>query len=272
MIDKALPPDSLKQRRQALRNQRRSRGWQALGRFLVVGGLATGLVWVMAGSRWTIRSAEQVKISGNRLVSDKSIRSTLGVSYPLSIWEMPIDRFQEKLTINPALAGVRIERGLFPPEMRVEIIERQPVARTRQGREEGFIDADGTRIPKRYYDRATTGSRLPTLEAIGYTEQYKIRWQKLYPYLQNLPVKITAIDWRDPSNLVLNTSVEKVYLGSPDDRLGEKLDAFVQTRQLSAKIPPDRILYIDLSEPNAPTVQVKPDSLPKAEKPTLPPR
>jgi cell division protein FtsQ len=272
MIDRAVPPDSLKNRRQALRNQRRSRGWQSLARFFVVGGLATGLAWGMAGPRWTIRANEQVKVAGNHLVSDTSLRSSLKLSYPLSIWELPIEHYRQTLAANPAIATVGIERQLFPPEMRIEIRERQPVARVRSPRGEGFIDAVGNLIPKRYYDQYAATTPLPTLEAIGYSEQYRTRWQKLYPYLQTFPIKVTAIDWRSPSNLVLKTELGKVNFGDPDSRLSEKLSALVQTRQLATKIPLDQILYIDLSDPDAPTVQVKPKPTPSPAKAPPTPR
>lgn len=267
MIEKTLPSDSLKNRRQTLRDRRRSRAAGAVGRFLAVGSLAAGLAWVMVSPYWTIRSARQVEVEGESLLDERAIRDSLGLSYPLSIWEIPTDRLQAKLETDPAIKSARVERQLFPPRMRVEIRERQPVARANARDGQGFLDAEGTFIAKRYYDRPPGADRLVGPAAIGYDEQYRDSWQQLYPFLANLPVKITAIDWRDPGNLVLTTDLGKVYFGRHDDRLAEKLTALVQARQLSSKIPLDRILYLDLGEPNAPTVQVKPKPAPAKDKP-----
>ncbi|MFO0149080.1 MAG: cell division protein, partial [Microcystis sp.] len=54
MSDQIFSSLSLEQKRQNLRHQRRSKVWQALGRFLVVSGLATGLAWGMTSPYWTI--------------------------------------------------------------------------------------------------------------------------------------------------------------------------------------------------------------------------
>ncbi|MFN7254145.1 MAG: cell division protein, partial [Microcystis sp.] len=67
MSDKILSSLSLEQKRQNLRHQRRSKVWQALGRFLVVSGLATGLAWGMTSPYWTITKAGQVEIEGTEL-------------------------------------------------------------------------------------------------------------------------------------------------------------------------------------------------------------
>lgn len=272
MIEKTLPSDSLKNRRQALRDRRRSRAAGAVGRFLAVGALAAGLAGMMVSPYWTIRSARQVEVEGESLLDERALRDSLGLSYPLSIWKIPTDRLQEKLETNPAIATATIERQLFPPRMRVEIRERQPVAKANSRNGQGYLDAEGTFIAKRYYDRPMGADRLLGPAAIGYDEQYRDTWRKLYPFLANLPVKVTVIDWRDPGNLVLKTDLGKVYFGRHDDRLAEKLTALVQSRQLSSRIPLDRILYLDLSEPNAPTVQVKPKPAPAKDKPALPSR
>jgi cell division protein FtsQ len=272
MIEKVLPSGHLKNQRQALRNRRRSRVGQSLGRFLVVSGLAGGLAWGMASPYWTLTRAEQVEVKGTRLMSVESIRSFLGLSYPLSLWEVPTYQLQEKLETNPAIATARIDRQLFPPRMRVEIRERKPVASVRSLRGEGFLDEAGILIPKRYYERSSAKQQSLPLEVIGYSEQYRVPWRELYPLIRGLPVKVWVIDWRDPSNLVLKTDLGKVYLGAYNDRLLEKLTALIQSRQLSSKIPLGQILYIDLSDPDAPTIQLKPKPSPPLVKPIPNPR
>jgi cell division protein FtsQ len=150
----------------------------------------------------------------------------------------------------------------------VSIQERKPVARWRSHQQQGFLDASGTIIPKNYYGRTLPKTQLPSLEVLGYDRQYQQQWQKIYPLVDNLSIKVTAIDWRNPSNLVLKTELGQVYLGFYKDRLPQKLTALVQSRQLSSKIPLARILYIDLSNPDAPTVQLKPQPAPIVAKVT----
>jgi cell division protein FtsQ len=258
MIDKTVSSVPLQQKRQTLRHQRRSKVWQSLGRFVVVSGLAGGLAWGMTSPYWTITKAQQVQIEGTELMSQDSIRTWLKLAYPLSLWELPTHQLREKLSNIPAIASVKIERQLLPPKVIVSIQERKPVARWRSPRQQGFLDASGAMIPKNYYDQTLVKIQLPKLEVIGYNQQYQQQWQEIYPLIDNLPIKVAAIDWRNPSNLVLKTELGQVYLGVYKDRLAEKLTALVQSRQLSSKIPLARILYIDLSNPDAPTVQLKP--------------
>jgi cell division protein FtsQ len=258
MIDKAVPPFALQQERQTLRHQRRWKVWQSLGRFAVVSGLAGGLAWGMTSPHWLITKAAQVEIAGTKLIAKDSIRSWLKLTYPLSVWELPTHQLQEKLAAIPAIASVKIERQLLPPKVIVSIQERKPVARWRSHQQQGFLDASGTMIPSNYYDRTLAKTQLPSLEVIGYDQQYQQQWREIYPLIDNLSIKVAAIDWRNPSNLVLNTELGKVYLGVYKDRMPEKLTALVQSQQLSSKIPLAQILYIDLSDPDAPTVQLKP--------------
>jgi cell division protein FtsQ len=268
MSDQILSSLSLEQKRQTLRQQRRSKVWQALGRFVVVSGLAGGLAWGMTSPHWTITKAAQVEIAGTELMSKESIASWLKLTYPLSLWELPTHQLQEKLSNIPAIADVRIERQLLPPKVIVSIQERKPVARWRSPQQQGFLDAAGTIIPKNYYDQTLVKTQLPSLEVIGYKAQYQQQWQEIYPLIANLSVKVSAIDWRNPSNLVLKTELGQVHLGVYRDRLPEKLTALVQSRQLSSKIPLARILYIDLSNPDAPTVQLKSQPAPIVAKVT----
>ena len=268
MSDQILSSLSLEQKRQNLRHQRRSKVWQALGRFLVVSGLAAGLAWGMTSPYWTISKAGQVEIEGTELMSSQSIRAWLKLSYPLSLWELPTHQLREKLAAIPAIADVKIERQLLPPKVIVSIQERKPVARWRSHQQQGFLDATGTIIPQNYYGRTLPKTQLPSLEVLGYDRQYQQQWQKIYPLIDNLSIKVTAIDWRNPSNLVLKTELGQVYLGFYKDRLPEKLTALVQSRQLSSKIPLARILYIDLSNPDAPTVELKPQPAPIVAKVT----
>ncbi|MEQ8958535.1 MAG: FtsQ-type POTRA domain-containing protein, partial [Coleofasciculus sp. C2-GNP5-27] len=84
-------------RRQQLKRARRVKFFQALWRSLVVGGMASGLIWAITLPDWVIRQPEQIDIEGNQFLSTQAIRSLLPLSYPQSLWRVEPQAIAESL-------------------------------------------------------------------------------------------------------------------------------------------------------------------------------
>ena len=139
----------------------------------------------------------------------------------------------------------------------VKIQERQPVAIAYQNHQPGYIDQEGVFIAKSFYEK--TPQKLPTfsLKVFGYGPQYQQYWPEVYNLIKDFPVKVSEINWQNPSNLVLTTELGKVYLGAISPQFGRQLKQLGQLRSLSSYIPLSEIVYIDLSNLEVPTVQLK---------------
>lgn len=261
-----LSPAYLQKRRRHLRHQRRIKLTQFFWRFSLVSGIFAGVVWVSQHSDWTIRSPEQVQISGNRLLSLDSLRSSLPISYPKSLLQIQPQAITKKLNSNPAIAKASVNRTLWPPKLQIQIQERQPVAlvplaqkvANRRQVTPGLLDSQGNWIPLSSYKNATPAFKTPQLEVTGYETRYRPYWSQVYRKLSASPVKIRQLNWQDPINLILQTEIGTVHLGPYTDRLTDQLKTLDRMRKLPSQIDRDRLNYIDLTDPRSPSIRLKP--------------
>ena len=97
---------------------------------------------------------------------------------------------------------------------------------------------------------------MPSLKIVGYQEQKRSQWAELYQAVSQSPVKVTEIDWRDPSNLILKTELGIFHFGSYSSRFAEQIQAMDQLRKLPEKLNPKQVAFIDLQNPDAPSIQM----------------
>ncbi|MEQ8540148.1 MAG: FtsQ-type POTRA domain-containing protein [Coleofasciculus sp. D1-CHI-01] len=248
-------------RRQQLKRARRVKFFQALWRSLMVGGMASGLIWAITLPDWVIRQPEQIDIEGNQFLSTQAIRSLLPLSYPQSLWRVEPQAIAESLEDAAPIAEATVTRQLMPPGLIIQVQERQPVAiaqgQTQTTSEPGFLDERGVWMPQSSYRSLKANVELPTLQVRGQNEHYRPYWSQVYPVVHHSPVKILEIDWRNPANLILKTELGNVHLGSDSSQLAEQLAVLDRMRQLPTQLQPSQIAYIDLKNPDRPVIQMK---------------
>ncbi|MFP4120818.1 cell division protein FtsQ/DivIB [Coleofasciculus sp.] len=247
-------------RRQQLKRARRVKFFQALWRSLMVGGMASGLIWAITLPDWVIRQPEQIDIEGNQFLSTQAIRSLLPLSYPQSLWRVEPQAIAKSLENTAPIAEATVTRQLMPPALIIQVQERQPVAiaqgQTQTTSEPGFLDERGVWMPQSSYRSLKANVELPTLQVRGQNEQYRPYWSQVYPVVHHSPVKILEIDWRNPANLILKTELGNVHLGSDSSQLAEQLAVLDRMRQLPTQLQPSQIAYIDLKNPDRPVIQM----------------
>ncbi|PSF32251.1 cell division protein FtsQ [Aphanothece hegewaldii CCALA 016] len=253
----SVSSDSLKDQRSALVGQRRLKTGQAIWRFFFLMCLAGGVGWMMTLSTWKIEKDSQVEVKGLQLMSQKTLRSLLLLSYPQSLWRLPTHQLSQQLENKPPVARALVTRHLFPPKIVIEVKERQPIAVASSNRAWGYLDEEGVFIPQKFYNLNQKGFKTPTLKVLGYNPNYRNYWLQLYPLIHDFPLQIFAIDWQDYSNLVLVTELGNVHLGDYTTQLAKKLSILGKMRHLSEQIPKSQIVYIDVSNPDSPVVQLK---------------
>jgi len=267
----------LEGRRKRLRRRRQMRVIQSIWRTLAISGLASSLLWITIQPIWVLRDSHDIMISGNQLLSDEAIQSLLMLSYPQSLWRIEPSEIAQSLKQQPAIAQATVSRRLFPPGLIVQIKERVPVAmsinksfrildqmhqdqRNSDANHKkvtvGLLDANGVWMPLEKYTSLNPTVQLPSLKVIGWPEQYRPYWAQLYQALSQSSVKVTEIDWQDPTNLILKTELGKVLLGTPSSQISEQIRVMAQLRHLPAKLNPSQIEYIDLKNPEYPLVQM----------------
>lgn len=263
----------IRDRRQKLQRRRQLRFLQALWRSLLAMSLAGGLVWAIALSRWTIERPEQITIEGNQRLSTQALRALVPLSSPVYLLQLDPQQLQTSLELNAPLAQVSVSRRLLPPGLTITVQERDPVALTlpsskKQPQEKaalpsspstevGLLDATGIWMPKSSYINPEANFDPPKLRVIGYQVHHRLHWQKIYSGISRSTVEISLIDWQDPTNLILETQLGQVHLGSDLSQFLEQLTVLARLRRLPSQINPNQIDYIDLKNPKAPSIRLK---------------
>jgi cell division protein FtsQ len=260
-----------------LRRHRRLKLFLSLGRTLAISGFLGGLVWATTRPIWVLRESNQIIIEGNQLLSEQAIKSLLPLSYPQSLLRIEPEAIARSLESQATIADATVTRQLFPPGITVQIKERVPVAialtnlpkgssTATSKASVGLLDQNGVWIPIQSYASQTSTVKLPNLKVIGLPEQYRPYWPQVYQAVSRSPIKVFEIDCQDPTNLILKTELGIVHLGPYSPRLTEQLTVLDQMRQLTAQLKSSQIAYINLKNPEIPSVQmnqtkelVKPD-------------
>jgi len=245
---------AIARRRQRLQRRRRRKTLQALWRSLLLGGLTGALAWSATLPQWHLRQPSQIHIRGNQRLSDAAIRrlaaAHTGSSFLLG---MEVRTLSERLEAQLPIAEATVSRQLLPPRLIVTVAERDPVAvavPAQQPQAAVPIDARGRAFPASS-DRG--GGEHPELKVLGFRDRYRSQWPQLYRTLARSRVEVSALDWRQPGNLILKTALGEVHLGPyRPQRFRAQLAALARLQAL-----PERIDYIDLQVPEAPTVRVR---------------
>ena len=283
---------NLAQRRHKLRRQRQIKVIQTIWRTVAVTGMASALLWVAIQPMWVLKDSKQIVIKSGAKIepAQKDIYSLLGLSSPQSLWRIEPSLIADSLKKQPNIAQATVIRRLFPPGLIIEIQERVPVAiaqiRKKQtatsctvapsaaGKsadvkpcvqnnsaankqsELGLLDASGIWMPMAKYMSMNPQTELPQMMVIGSPAQYRPFWTQLYEAIRQSSLKVTEIDFQDPTNLILTTELGIVHLGSPSNKLPEQIQVLERMRHLRTQFNPNHMDYIDLKNPAMPLVQV----------------
>jgi cell division protein FtsQ len=224
-------------------------------------GILTGVGWVVQRrDDWTIASPAQIRIEGNKYLTDSTIRSMLAVRYPQSLMELAPQNLSERISQHGSIASSRIDRVL-PAQLLVRVEDLPPVARIMQDEvtdSQLVVDERGRQQPIANY-LSTVQKSLPKLRLRPPDRGECPGWQQLYRAVLTSPVAIGIIDCRNPQNLILQSEVGKVRLGSfsEEGRLNGQLQQLDRLRNWQQYTDPQQVEYLDLGNPNAPKLQLK---------------
>ncbi|MEM0981581.1 MAG: FtsQ-type POTRA domain-containing protein, partial [Cyanobacteria bacterium P01_H01_bin.58] len=209
------------------------------------------------------------------LLSDAAIRALLPLNYPQPLLEVKPEQLAEALQNQAPVMEVAVTRELFPPRLQVRLQERRPIALTvpthppsdstptrldTPTHTPGLLDAQGFWLPQARFVEVEPQFELPTLQVRGFQPEYQPQWQSLYPSLLASPIKVSEVDWRTPSNMILHTEIGVVHLGVyTPPTFKAQLAALDRLRSLAQTDGAPDVEYIDLSNPQNPTVKIMAD-------------
>lgn len=258
------------ERRKKLRLKRTIKFLQSVWRLLFLTGVSGGLFWTMRLPYWHITTDQQMNIVGNQLMETEDIHGLISLNYPQYLWQMNTEEIIEKLESSQPIKEARVTRQLFPTQVNIYVEERQPVAivvspKLNQATASpsrvllGFIDREGVFILEDFYPQVLNKSILPEpiLTVIGYNKEYQAYWKKIQQFIQQSSVKFFSIEWRSNTAILLTTERGNFYLGNYPTQIEEQLAVITKMPPNPEEIDMTKVEYIDLSNPDLPSVKFK---------------
>jgi len=271
----SVSTNRLKSRRNELKNQRRWRDSISVMRTLLIVSLTGGIFWFLTLPEWVIKNSQQIKIDGNNLLTDEEIRRLIPLQYPESLLQLSINTLRQDLQKKLPLTNVTVTRQLIPPSLTITVLEKQPVAiafamkvseKTKKAelQQIGYVDEDGVFVSNEFYTNLKNKPELkPELKIFGIPQSYIAYWRDFYSLVTQSTVKITEVDWQNPSNIILKSELGRVYIGTYTSKFPEQLMMLEKMKNITSKVPKERIIYIDLTDPEMPSIKEK--KAPKGE-------
>ncbi|HEX3969439.1 MAG TPA: FtsQ-type POTRA domain-containing protein, partial [Edaphobacter sp.] len=98
--------------------------------------------YLLQDARFVIPSSSAIELEGNAHVTRAQLLGIFGEDVERNIFTVSLEQRKAELERLPWVAHATVMR-LLPNRMRVEIVERTPVAFVRQGSHIGLVDANG---------------------------------------------------------------------------------------------------------------------------------
>ncbi len=165
------------------------RTWPFYRRAIVLGAglLVGGFVLYEAGSfflyspRVALASLDQIEVTGNHFLARQNIVEKFSADAGKSVLRVPLDARRAALENIPWVDHAVVSR-ILPDRIRVEIVERTPVAFLRNGADLGLIDAHGVIL-----DRPVEGDfQFPVVSGISDALSPGQREQRVGLYMELL--------------------------------------------------------------------------------------
>ena len=249
------------QRRQELRQQRRAdrlrHGW----RFLVYSALAAGVGYGLMRQGWMLRNATQVEVSGSDLVSRELVIEAAHIRFPQPLLGLQPSELSRNLSDSLPVELVSVSRLMMPPRLRIELKDRQVVARAERrqagGLALGFVDQRGAWIS----ERQTHGLASPgdsSLKVLGGSERHRATIARLLEVREDFQGGLREIRFDPEGNLWVTTgNLGAVRLGLVDGQLDRRLLALLHlNKNLPKKLGSQRPGSVDLTDPDQPELSV----------------
>lgn len=189
----------------------------ALGVLTVLGGLTTAALMLRASlerdARFRIAGAADIQATGLTEVSRSEMLPVFGEDIGRNIFFIPLDLRRRQLEAIPWVEHATVMR-LLPDQIRVDIVERKPVAFTRQGmgkaQQIGLVDPDGVLLSMPASAMAQHHFSFPVLTGIDRGDPAASRKARMAVYLRMISdldstghhysEQISEIDLTDPED------------------------------------------------------------------------
>lgn len=185
----------------------------ACGALLALGVLTTASLalrtYLERDARFRITGTEDIQATGLTEVTRADLLPVFGADIGRNIFFVPLAQRRAQLEQLPWIEHATVMR-LMPDQIRVAVVERQPVAFTRNGSEIGLVDAEGVLLPMSAASMARHHYSFPVLTGIDPGDPAEARRTRMAVYLRlmkqldssghHYSQQISEIDLTDPED------------------------------------------------------------------------
>ena len=111
--------------------------------------------------------------------------------------------------------------------------------------------------------KASTSS-VKTTKLVSINRQKQTQWQQMYALMETSPVQIKHLNWQDPNKLMLQTKLGQIHIGPFSENFRQQLQALDEMRTLPKSVDPQKIVDIDVENPENPVLELRNQPLPKS--------
>ena len=222
---------------------------------------STFLILTFLNQAWKPISFDQTKITGLSGITKNDIKKTTTIFYPKNLLELNPKEVESYLIKKFPIKGVSVSRKFFPPEIHLNVLEREPIAFASRGFskdiEKGMIDIEGAWIPLQFVNKSKQNKIKLFIENWNPNKKKEIILIIKNRFIFQSPLKKIKIN--PLQEISLKTEhFDLVLLGSGTDRLIEQIN---KLNQLQKSLPNllinTKVKIVDLKDPTKPELKVE---------------
>ena len=219
------------------------------------------LILTFSNQAWKTISFDQTKITGLSGVSNNDIKQTTSIFYPRNLLELNPKEIESYLIKKLPIKGVSVSRKFFPPEIHLNILEREPIAFASRvlsnNIEKGMIDIEGSWIPLQFVNKSKQKEIKLSIENWNPNKKKEIILIIKNRFIFQSPLQKIKIN--PLQEISLKTEhFDSVLLGSGTDRLIEQIN---KLNQLQKSLPNllinTKVKIVDLKDPTKPELKIE---------------
>jgi len=222
---------------------------------------STFLILTFLNQAWKPISFDQTKITGLSGITKNDIKKSTTIFYPKNLLELNPKEIESYLIKKFPIKGVSVSRKFFPPEIHLNVLEREPIAFASRGFskdiEKGMIDIEGAWIPLQFVNKSKQNKIKLSIENWNPNKKKEIILIIKNRFIFQSPLKKIIIN--PLQEISLKTEhFDLVLLGSGTDRLIEQIN---KLNQLQKSLPNllinTKVKIVDLKDPTKPELKVE---------------
>ena len=222
---------------------------------------STFLILTFSNQAWKPISFDQTKITGLSGITKNDIKKATTIFYPKNLLELNPKEVESYLIKKFPIKGVSVSRKFFPPEIHLNVLEREPIAFASRGFskdiEKGMIDIEGSWIPLQFVNKSKQDKIKLSIENWNPNKKKEIILIIKNRFIFQSPLKKIKIN--PLQEISLKTEhFDLVLLGSGTDRLIEQIN---KLNQLQKSLPNllinTKVKIVDLKDPTKPELKIE---------------